>query len=381
MFVRKKPNKSGVISIQVIEKRQGRSILIKTIGSSSNPEEIDRLFIEGKLFIQQYGGQQSFQFEDENEVVNQYFQSLHSFRLIGPELLLGKIFDEIGFNQIKEELFRDLVITRLVYPVSKLKTVDYLFKYRNEMIDVERIYRYLDKLYNKQKEIIQEISYQHTLTVLRGNVSVVFYDVTTLYFESSSGDDLRKTGFSKDGKHQHPQIVLGLLVSLGGYPLAYEIFEGNKFEGHTMLPVIDSFKERFHLENLIVVADSGLLSRDNIEQLQERNYQYILGARIKNEPYYVQQKIISNKPGEGESFCLQKDETTRLIITYSSSRAEKEAFNRKRGLEKLQKQINSGKLTKANINNRGYNKYLKMQGDVHITLDTERSSPILYGMD
>ena len=321
MFVRKKPNKSGVISIQVIEKRQGRSILIKTIGSSSNPEEIDRLFIEGKLFIQQYGGQQSFQFEDENEVVNQYFQSLHSFRLIGPELLLGKIFDEIGFNQIKEELFRDLVITRLVYPVSKLKTVDYLFKYRNEMIDVERIYRYLDKLYNKQKEIIQEISYQHTLTVLGGNVSVVFYDVTTLYFESSSGDDLRKTGFSKDGKHQHPQIVLGLLVSLGGYPLAYEIFEGNKFEGHTMLPVIDSFKERFHLENLIVVADSGLLSRDNIEQLQERNYQYILGARIKNEPYYVQQKIISNKPYEGESFCLQKDETTRLIITYSSFRA------------------------------------------------------------
>ncbi len=160
MFVRKKPNKSGVISIQVIEKRQGQSTLIKPISSSSNPEEIDRLFTEGKLFIEQCEGQQVIQFDDENEVVNRYFQSLQSFRLVGPELLLGKIFDEIGFNQIKEELFRDLVITRLVYPVSKLKTVDYLFKYKNEMINVERIYRYLDKLYNKQKERIQEISYQ-----------------------------------------------------------------------------------------------------------------------------------------------------------------------------------------------------------------------------
>jgi Transposase len=372
MYVRKKKNKSGVISIQVIEKVNGSSVLVKTIGSSRVPAEIEKLYGEGHTFIQQYAGQQVLQFESEQEVVDRYFNSLHSFRLVGPELLLGKIFDDIGFNQIKDKLFRDLVITRLIYPVSKLKTVDYLFKYRNEIIDVERIYRYLDKLYNKQKGEIQEISYRHTLKILKDKMSVVFYDVTTLYFESSQGDELRKTGFSKEGKHQHPQIVLGLLVSVGGYPLAYEIFEGNKFEGHTMLPVIDTFKERFNLDELVVVADAGLLSNENIRQLEEGNYQYILGARIKNETSKMQRQILSNELENGQSICLQKDENTRLIVSYATSRAQKDRFNRERGLEKLQKQLNSGKLTKANINNRGYNKYLKMEGSLNISIDKDK---------
>jgi transposase len=372
MFVRKKKNKSGVISIQVISKREGKSILVKTIGSSSDSDEIDRLYRSGQQFVQEYGGQQLLNFEDENDVVDLYFNSLHSFRLVGPELLLGSIFDEIGFNQIPDTLFRDLVITRLIYPVSKLKTVDYLFKYRNEVIDVERIYRYLDKLYNKQKELIQDISYTHTLQILNNRMSVVFYDVTTLYFESSQPDELRKTGFSKDGKHKHPQIVLGLLVSLGGYPLAYEIFEGNKFEGHTMLPVINTFKARFNLTELVVIADAGLLSKENIKALEQGGYRYILGARIKNEALGLQQQILTLGLSNGESACLQKDPSTRLIVSYSLSRAEKDAFNRRKGLEKLQKQLKSGKLTKAHINNRGYNKYLKMEGNVQITIDKDK---------
>src|ERR1019366_6309878 len=118
-------------------------------------------------------------------------------------------FDEIGFNTIKDELFRHLVLTRLCYPVSKLKTTDYLFKYKGITIDVESIYSYLDKLNSKQKELIQEISYSHTLQVLNNEISLVFYDVSTLYFEIEQEDELRKTGFSKDGKHQNPQIVLG----------------------------------------------------------------------------------------------------------------------------------------------------------------------------
>lgn len=372
MFVRKKPNKSGVISIQVIEKRNGQSVLIKTIGSSSDDGEIARLYEQGKKYVSQYGGQQELCFEDEQSLVEKYFSSLQSFRLVGPELLLGKIFDEIGFNQIKDSLFRDLVITRIVYPVSKLKTIDYLFKYKNEVVDVERIYRYLDKLHKKQKEQIQEISFHHTLQLLGGKMGIVFYDVTTLYFEASQGDEFRKPGFSKDGKHQHPQIVLGLLVSVGGYPLAYELFEGNKFEGHTMLPVIDSFKERFKIKELIVIADSGLLSQENIRQLEEGGYQYILGGRIKNESTRLKRQILDNKPDNGESICLAKDEKTNLIVSYATSRAEKDAFNRKRGLEKLQKQIASGKLTKASINNRGYNKYLKMEGEINITIDRDK---------
>lgn len=372
MFVRKKKNKSGVISVQIIEKQNGKSVLIKTVGSSADEAILKRLIEQGEEYILHFGGQQVFQFENESQVVEAHFKALQSFRLVGPELLLGKIFDDIGFNQIKDELFRHLVITRLIYPVSKLKTTDYLYKYKNEQIDVERIYRYLDKLYMSQKQSIQQISYEHTKQILGGRINVMFYDVTTLYFEADQEDQLRRTGFSKEGKHQNPQIVLGLLVSKGGYPLAYEIFEGKQYEGHTLLPVIEAFKTRYQLKELIVIADAGLLSNDNIEQLQNKNYQYIIGARIKNEPWQLQQQILANKPANGQCFCLQRDEYTRLIVSYSDARATKDASNRKRGMDKLEKQVAAGKLTKANINNRGYNKYLQLEGNITITINKEK---------
>lgn len=132
----------------------------------------------------------------------------------------------------------------------------------------------MDKLYNDEKDSLQ-LSYQHTLKVLNEVISVVFYNVTTIYFQIDDEDEIRKRGFSKEGKHQNPQIVLGLLVSTDGYPLAYDIYEGNKFEGHTMLPVIDAFKSKYDLGKLIVVADSGLLSALNIDDLQEKEYEFI----------------------------------------------------------------------------------------------------------
>ena len=201
------------------------------------------------------------------------------------------------------------------------------------------------------------------------DISVVFYDVTTLYFEINNEDDLRKTGFSKDGKHQHPQIVLGLLVSIDGYPLAYDIFEGNKYEGYTMLPIIDRFKVKFNLTELIVVADSGLRSKANIDQLQTKKYKYILGARIKNESKELKKEIISLNLKNGESKLIEKDKNTKLIISYSEKRAKKDKYNRERGLKRLENNIKSGKLTKSNINNRGYNKYLKLDGNVKVTID------------
>ena len=168
----------------------------------------------------------------------------------------------------------------------------------------------MDKLNDKQKEQIQNISYEHTLQVLNNQMSIVFYDVTTLYFEAEQEDELRKTGFSKDGKHQQPQIVLGLLVSTGGYPLAYEIFEGKKFEGHTMLPVIEAFKAKYKLQAMIVIADAGLMSNDNITELQNKHYQYIIGARIKNETKSIEKQRLSAGLKNGESITIVKDENS-----------------------------------------------------------------------
>ena len=147
----------------------------------------------------------------------------------------------------------------------------------------------MDKLGDNQHEIVQDISVKHTIELFGGNIGILFYDVTTLYFETDYEDDLRKRGFSKEGKHDNPQVLLGLLVSLEGYPLAYCIHEGNKYEGHTMLPMIESFINKYELEDFIVVADSGLMNNDNIARLENERYKYIIGARIKNESNHIKQ--------------------------------------------------------------------------------------------
>lgn len=374
MYWRKKKNKSGVISIQVIEKSSGKYKLIKTIGRSDNQAEIDRLSAQAQEFINSYGGQQQLNFVlgDDQRYFDSIYENIQQVQLLGPEMVLGKLFDQIGFNVIKEELFRHLVIARLIYPVSKLKTIDYLQKYKGITLHVNDIYRYMDKLHARQIKQVQQINFEHTIRLLGGKLTVVFYDVTTLYFEAPDEDDFRKTGYSKDGKHNLPQIVLGLLVSEKGYPLDYEVFEGDKFEGHTMLPVIEAFKKKYEMQQLIVIADAGLMSNKNITALLERQYDFIIGARIKNESRHVQQQILSLHLESDESAEIRRGELLRIIIHYSETRAHKDAHNRNKGMERLKKLLASGKLTKKHINNKGYNKYLKLEGEVKIIIDEEK---------
>ena len=183
---------------------------------------------------------------------------------------------------------------------------------------------------------------------------------------------MRKTGFSKDGKHQQPQIVLGLLVSENGYPLDYEIFEGNKFEGHTMLPVIEAFAERYTMKQLIIVADAGLMSNKNINELNERGYAFIIGGRIKNETLQIQNLIGQLNLADKESAVLQKTPLQRLVVSYSESRAKKDEQNREKGIKRLRKLVSTGKLTKEHISNKGYNKYLKLKEEVKVEIDEQK---------
>lgn len=208
--------------------------------------------------------------------------------------------------------------------------------------------------------------------MLKGKVSIVFYDLTTLYFESADEDGLRKTGYSKDGRFQHPQIYLGLLVGLNGYPIGYDIFQGNISEGHTLIPTLEKFQRRFRLSKPIVVADAGLLSSDNITLLEQRHYQYILGARIKNETEVIKDKLLQAKLPDGQHTIIKKQGNQRLIVAYSDKRAVHDEANRKRGLMRLEKNLKAGRLTKSHINNKGYNKYLKLTGEVKIEIDYEK---------
>lgn len=371
MFIRRLKNRSGSTSVQVIQKINGRYKVLKTIGCATLLHDIEKLELLARQEIERLTSQPKLFVSEQDELIDKTLSTLENsdIRTIGPEIIFGKIYDSIGFNKVGEDMFRHLVISRLVFPLSKLKTVEYLQRFQGIKISIDSIYRFLDKLNDKLKIQVEQIAYNHTLKVLKGNINVVFYDMTTLYFESSDEDDLRKTGFSKDGKHQNPQIFIGLLVGLEGYAIGYDIYEGNIYEGHTLIPFIQKISEKFKIEKPIIVADAGLLSKNNIKSLEENQYEYILGGRLKNESNQIKEMILADQYSDGVLKSYQKTEKSRVIVHYSDNRAKKDQYNRTRGLMRLEKKIKAGKLTKSSINNKGYNKYLKLTGEVEITID------------
>lgn len=376
MFVRKKRNKSGAISVQVIDKTRGYRV-IHTVGSSKDPKEIDRFVEMGWAFIRRQDNQYSLfpEQQRDNATVLEFVQTLESasIRTLGPELIFGRLFDEIGFDVIPEPLFRDIVVARLAYPTSKLKTVDYLYRYQGKTVSPDSIYLFLDRLTKHHHQKAQEIAYQYSRRILK-SIRVVFYDMTSLYFEAEDEDDLRKIGFSKDGKFQSPQIMLGLLVGENGYPIGYDLFAGNTFEGKTLMPVLQRIQKQYGFDRPTVVADAAMLSRDNLASLSDNHYPFILAARLRNEPEAIQQEVLRRCCGltNGQSVVIERSNGHRLVVAYSDKRAARDRYNRERGLLRLKKQVASGRLTKEQLNNRGYNKFLKLTGEVAVEIDERK---------
>ena len=306
-------------------------------------------------------------------------------RLVGPDLIYGRLFDRIGFGAVRtsdDEIFKSLVVTRLYRPGSKLRTPRYMAYFMNMYYDEDRIYRYLDELCHRPgagrkagaydvKHDVERVTYNHTKKVLGGDMAVVFYDTTTMYFESRE-DDVRIPGWSKDGKSANPQVVLGLLVGSGGNPIGYEIHPGNTYEGHTMLPIIERLLRRFRFPKPVVVADAGLLSGENIRDLEDGGYEYILGARIRSQSEPFKERIVSLNLSNGESASIELAEGRRMVVTMSDARARKNAADRERGLKRLEKRFRTGRITKDKLNNRGYNRFLTMTGDASVRIDYDK---------
>ena len=409
MFIRKKLNKSGTVSVFVLSTTKSRKQrLVKSFGSAhpNDTAAMEKLMQQASSFIQEMEGPSLPHIYEEEDVIDGFVSSLNNtqVQVAGPELVFGTLYDRIGYGAIRNRMFRNIVICRLFNPGSKLKTVDYMERYLHVTYSVDQIYRFLDNLCHRKEEeekdsdgrkpeiaagesestspakprpadfktLVEDIAYSYTKKMVGDGISVCFYDMTTLYFEAAEEDDLRKCGFSKDGKHSCPQIFLGLLVASGGNPIGYEIYEGNISEGHTMIPLIRKLASRFGFDKPIVVADAGLLSKGNIEELTKDGYQYIIGARPKSESDKVKEQILSLDMKYGDIVEIEKDGGVRIVLSCTERRAKKDAHNRQRGLARLQKKMASGRLTKQNINNRGYNKYLKMEGEVTISINMEK---------
>jgi hypothetical protein len=277
MFIRKKKNRSGSTSVVVVDKSNGQFREVKTIGVSADENVISELCQAGKKWIYEQKGERDMftiyeQQREEKQVTDYLLGNIENILLNGTQLILNRVFKLVGFDAIDDEVLKHLVAGRLSQPSSKAGTVDYLKSYFDEDANLNKIYRYLDRLHSTQQERIQSISVEHTRKILGGKIGLMFYDVTTLYFETDYDDGFRERGFSKDGKHAQPQVVLGLLVSRDGYPLSYSLFSGSRYEGHTMLPAVGKFVKQFGLEDFVIVADCGLMNKANIEHLETEGY-------------------------------------------------------------------------------------------------------------
>jgi hypothetical protein len=168
MFLRKKKNASGSISVQIILKSRGKYRIFKTIGCARTAQELEKFTYLANQELERLTDQTKLFISEKDVLVDAVFSTLENSNIqtIGPEIVFGKIFDKIGFNEIREDLFRHLVIARLVFPLSKLKTVEYLYRYQGISIDIDAVYRFLDKLNNQLKDKVEQISYAHTLKIL-----------------------------------------------------------------------------------------------------------------------------------------------------------------------------------------------------------------------
>ena len=375
LYIREKKNRSGTKSVVVFDKSNGFREL-HTVGVSSDPQEIKELHLKAQEWIDKHVGQLGLDFDQKilnEEKVSSFLDCISNVLINGTQLLINKVFKAVGFDAVKDDILKSLVTARLAFPASKAATSEYLKSYFNEDISLRRIYLYLDRLHSREQKRVETLSIEHTKKILGGTLGLIFYDVTTLYFETDDEDLLRNRGWSKDGKHKNPQIILGLLVSMGGYPLAYCIHEGNYYEGQSMLPIVKSFVcEHDIKEPITVVADSGLMNESNMAELERLGYHFILGARIKNMGTALKEQILTCPRKKGASIEIPLNGDRRLLVTWSEARAKQDAYNRDKGVKRLQKAYAKGHLTKEQVNKRGYNKFLDIVGDTTVTINTDR---------
>ena len=240
--------------------------------------------------------------------------------------LLGK---DLGLTEKSIDIVNDLVITRIAHPASKIESFDFISDYfaiKHSRRDFYRVLSELPKMKDDVERKIIAVAKKH----FGFNFSLVFYDLTTLYFESFETDDLRKIGFSKDNKSANPQVMIGLMVNDLGFPISYQLFSGNKFEGHTLMPSILALKKKYKIKKMTVVADSAMISDDNITFLKSENINYIVAARTANLPIKTIEEV-SHQLNQKDEAIMSLSQIKLfvelfVILIFSNARTSRYAY-------------------------------------------------------
>lgn len=339
MFIRVVNTSSGSRAVQLVYYRNRKRVIYKHVGSGKTDEEIQVLRLLAEDIIAGLMPQLPFEGErmsnnllalDRSEFMGVYYSYFHE--------TVAAIASQIGLAEVVSPLLLDLAIIRIFEPASKLRSIELLEEYFGIRHRRQSYYESAAKWLELQGKV-QAAAVGFAKARYSFDYDLVFYDVTTLYFESFTEDELRKNGFSKDGKSQQPQVLVALMVTREGLPIAYEVFPGNTFEGHTILPLVKEFIKKNGVGNFTVVADAAMLSASNIEQLKAEGINYIVGGRMGNITDELFKLVDERMPREDGQSIRLKTRNGDLVCSYSKTRHAKDKHEMEKQLEKAKQVI------------------------------------------
>ncbi|MBC8551842.1 MAG: IS1634 family transposase [Candidatus Brocadiales bacterium] len=396
MFIRKKktPKTPSRVSIQIVEScRKGDKVsqtIVRHVGIGETVDEIEQLMALAKtikarleeerqptlpLFTPEKLIEQKTETIDDDGPLDVNLKNLREEQRFNEGIIdvFGNLYDQLNFNKIftgrhaklNNSILKSCVMARLANPSSKLRTSELLEDDFAIRLPVDKIYRMMKQL-DVNSSRVHELVRNSTVDLLDQKVNILFYDVTTLYFESFTPDEIRNFGFSKDCKFKETQLVMAMITTTNGLPITYKIFPGNTQETKTLLPVIEELREQYNVDDIDFAADRGMFSDDNLSKLEKENIKYVIAAKLKNMSKKTKEEILKiNDNNDDNDYKLMELEHKgrRLIVNYSPARANKDRKDRERLIDRVKKIANKdGKVeVKKLVNNNGTKKYLKFE--------------------
>jgi len=343
LFVRKVKTASGATAVQIAHTRRGKQTIVEHIGSAHDDAQLAVLMQVAKEKIQ--AGQLAFDLDALTPAPVTASPTITGSRSRVLWDVLEAAYDRLGFGTaVDNEVFRKLVLARVVEPTSKADTIRVLDELGVPAPSLRTIWRTLARCVEQGwRDKLSQAAYAHATR--HGALSLVLYDVTTLYFEAEDEDELRKVGMSKE-RRVDPQILVGLLVTPDGFPLEVHEFEGNTAETVTLLPVLRAFQTRHDVDDVVVVADAGMLSAANLNALEDAGFRFIVGSRISKAPYDLAEHF--DKHGgvlhDGETMeskrvmgTGQNARERRVVYHYSAKRDRRDNHTLDKQVERAEK--------------------------------------------
>ena len=327
--------KSGKVAVQVYTIANRKRNILKHLGSSGIKSEIKDLKEQAANWIQEEMNKNGLFQDNQDSFFKNYKYLGFSYKFAYD--FLSKIFDDFNFDNHTNKLFKDLCIAQILEPSSKRQNLLFLERFFGINHNLNNLYEYLSIYDQNLKDSLEKEALQIAQKQFNFDFSFVLYDVTTLYFESFKNDEFKRPGFSKDSKSNQPQIVIGLIVTKEGFPVHYEVFNGNTFEGNTFIPIVLDFKNKYKIEDITVVADSAMFSKLNFDKLKENKINYIVGARLLNQKKELLSQIeLSLKKIDKETIRISD-----LIVEYSETRYAKDKREMEKQVERARVYQNS----------------------------------------